>query len=363
MLRPILLLLFLAVVAAVLLPAPGHGCMAVPPKGYKLRIAEESAVIVWDALSKTQHFIRRATFETAAPNFGFLVPTPSKPELAEVKDAVFGFLEELIKPRIVQVSGGFEFTSLLLPGSSADATLATRSGDKAAAPAVRVLATVRVAGYDAAVLEADNTQALNDWLAKHGYPSSPELVSWLSPYVAANWKITAFKIAPDAAKEGQVRSSAVRMSFQTERPFFPYREPQPADAKQVDDGPRLLRVFFIGEARTTGKRGNLPWPARVAWADRLDAAQLGTLARDLDVPPEQLRSGAWLTTFEDPASPRPGTDEVFFESAAEQSVVRPPDIIQRLPPVKVPAELALLVFGLVVTAGIVGLRRWRPKAG
>jgi len=34
-------------------------------------IAEEEAVIVWDAPHKIEHFIRRATFETAKP-FGFL---------------------------------------------------------------------------------------------------------------------------------------------------------------------------------------------------------------------------------------------------------------------------------------------------
>ena len=53
-----------------------------------MRIAEESAVIVWEGATRTEHFVRRATFATTAADFGFLVPTPSKPELAEVVKAV-----------------------------------------------------------------------------------------------------------------------------------------------------------------------------------------------------------------------------------------------------------------------------------
>jgi hypothetical protein len=61
-------------------------------------VAEESAIIVWDAGSKIQHFIRRATFAADTPDFGFLVPTPSQPTLAESKDEAFSFQEKLIAP-------------------------------------------------------------------------------------------------------------------------------------------------------------------------------------------------------------------------------------------------------------------------
>ena len=60
---------------------------------------------------------------------------------------------------------------------------------------VRVLDEQRVAGYDAAVLEADSANALNAWLAKHEYVTRPDLAAWLDTYVKAKWKITAFKVA------------------------------------------------------------------------------------------------------------------------------------------------------------------------
>src|ERR1019366_3826961 len=65
-----------------LLPADAEGCAAIRrsdrPDDY-IRIAEESAIIVWDPVKKIEHFIRRATFDTKSPDFGFLVPTPAVP--------------------------------------------------------------------------------------------------------------------------------------------------------------------------------------------------------------------------------------------------------------------------------------------
>jgi hypothetical protein len=52
-------------------------------------IEHEDALIVWDPGKGMEHFIRRARFDTTAKDFGFLVPTPSKPELAEVPDSLF----------------------------------------------------------------------------------------------------------------------------------------------------------------------------------------------------------------------------------------------------------------------------------
>ncbi|MFO0618419.1 MAG: hypothetical protein U0414_37845 [Polyangiaceae bacterium] len=44
------------------------------PRGAEVAIANEEAGIVWDAKTKTEHFIRTARFVSS---FGFLVPTPS----------------------------------------------------------------------------------------------------------------------------------------------------------------------------------------------------------------------------------------------------------------------------------------------
>ena len=58
---------------------PLVACAPAPREGQIVEIADESAVIIWDSASQTEHFIRRASFKTEATDFGFLVPTPSQP--------------------------------------------------------------------------------------------------------------------------------------------------------------------------------------------------------------------------------------------------------------------------------------------
>jgi hypothetical protein len=69
-------------------------CAPAPHAGDEIAIVEESAVIVWDAAAQTEHFIRRATFHDKGRDFGFLVPTPGVPALAEVGDEIFDKLEQ-----------------------------------------------------------------------------------------------------------------------------------------------------------------------------------------------------------------------------------------------------------------------------
>src|ERR1022692_3600634 len=97
---------------------------------------------------------------------------------------------------------------------------------------VRVLGEQDVGGFKSAILEADNTEDLSNWLKDNGYSSDPELQSWLVPYIANKWKITAFKIAQDPTTGKPATTRPVRMSFATDKPFFPYREPEGKDYKQ-----------------------------------------------------------------------------------------------------------------------------------
>src|SRR5262245_52407848 len=77
------------------------GCAAIERRGGpSISIAEESAIIVWDPAKKVQHFIRRAAFDTTSSDFGFLVPTPTMPELPlkTVEDGIFGAVDTWLLP-------------------------------------------------------------------------------------------------------------------------------------------------------------------------------------------------------------------------------------------------------------------------
>src|SRR5262245_51929797 len=165
----------------------GHGCKIVSRDDDYVEIAEESAIIVWDASAKTQHFIRWVSFATEAQDFGFLVPTPTKPVLAEATETAFQLLNDLIKPETVNQ---LQVSLFCVPTCSKMPAPVDSIGD------VRVLDEQRIGGFDTVVLEADDAQALGNWLKHYGYSADPD---WrrLDPYVKKNWKITAFKIAQD----------------------------------------------------------------------------------------------------------------------------------------------------------------------
>jgi hypothetical protein len=320
-------------------------------------ISEESAIIVWDQATKTQHFIRKAAFQAGVAkgkeaDFGFLVPTPAFPLLKEVGKSAFDTMADIMRPPVKETSK-LDFTPALCFFVPFAGKKAERGIDKAAGN-VKVLHEQQVAGYDAAVLEASDGKALNKWLGDNGYASRPALENWLDHYVKLKWKITAFKIAekapPKSAADELFRplaTGAVRMSFTTERPFFPYREPEEkSDEAKEPHINRLMQVFFLSQGRMAGKlEGGAMWSATIRWTDELKAPYLESLTKDLLLE-SGLPKGTWLTTFEDRTRHRPQED-LFFELAAEQTSIVPPPIIVVTNTIHVPADVLLLVLFVV----------------
>src|SRR6185369_4425655 len=116
---------------------------------------------------------------------------------------------------------------------------------------------------------------LQKWLSDHGYAASEDLAQWLDAYVRQKWTITAFKID---ASDTQPRTAAVKMSFHTARPYFPYREPVSQKRIASDEAAtRALRIWFIGPERVTAAIGDGTfWPGILRRSEplRVELAQL-----------------------------------------------------------------------------------------
>lgn len=317
----------LALIALLALVAEpiAHACAPAPPAGEEVKIADEEAVIVWDSSTATEHFIRRAQFASTAKSFGFLVPTPTKPELGEVSDSIFYELSWQLRPEVVVDTSGFTIDPE--PVLWKACVLTRMKSDRAAMASVEVMQSVNVAGFDATTLRADTPEAITAWLDAHGFAITPELTAWISVYVAQRWTITAFVVASKDPNSPTVTTSAVRMSFKTIEPFYPYREPAPiamTTTPRVQTASRLLRVFFLADGRytaTLGHQNEAPaWSAKTLHASKVQV-------------PEALRAftpEAYLTVFHDDANPRVATDEVYFSRAPEQKDVRQ-QIVQHEP--------------------------------
>jgi hypothetical protein len=323
-------------------------CAPAPPRDFHVSVTGEQALIVWDQKTRTQHFVRRASFASDAADFGFLVPTPSRPELAEAPDAVFDALEDAIQPEVIEetVFQPEPMVLLLFPFFALRSSAPPPQG----AARVRVVEQKRVAGYDATVLEATDAAALLGWLAGHGYDARPELREWLQPYVQQRSMITAFKIARDA-REKSVATRAVRMSFTADTPFFPYREP--SDQREGPKRPRELFVYVVAAERLDGSIGKDGTWSR----ELLYAAAKPDLARLLGAAVPSVPAGAWLSAYRDRESPRPGVDDLFFTRAATQSSFVPaPVYTTRHERIPVPLDV---IAGAVV--GMLWVRRRRRR--
>jgi hypothetical protein len=325
-------------------PDGAAGCGGAHRPGERVDVADETALIVWDAKTKTQHFIRRATFQSTGYDFGFLVPTPDRPELAASDDDLFKELAELTAPKI-------EYRTVIENpiGCGGSGSVTSRGDDRAGPSGVIVLEQKRVGDFDAAVLAlrpgakddpAAGAAELALWLANSAYAFTPGLQTWLEPYVRDGWVVTAFKIAVDPQSAEKQKAAVtlgarpVRMSFRTERPFFPYREPEDQRDERAKSVPRLLRVFVAAPTRFAAKLGDgsQPWPGKTVWAGEIEAPRWTDVFRHAKVPTPPATNGWWLTEFEDRSTPRPGTDEVYFEPSVDTSpVYRRPHVVDRMP--------------------------------
>src|SRR5262249_4261661 len=182
-----------------------------------------------------------------------------------------------------------------------------------------------------AVLETNSSGALIAWLKEHGYAFSPEIEAWAKPYVEAGGKFTALKIAKNPSSlEKAVSAAALRLSFKTERPLFPYPEPDPkAFAQPLGAKQRLLPVYFLPRA---GYRGELtrepPWTGQVAWAGKLAPEARKKLLELLKLPASTGPATWWLTEFEDAWPYQVAPADVYFCRDRNQNTVRRPPIIQ-----------------------------------
>ncbi len=334
-------------------------CCPAPPSGRPVVNADQTVILLWDAATHTQHFIRKASFRSDADDFGFIVPTPNVPELEESGDAAFPYLLYLTKPEVKTVwrPVGIGCASREQP------TFALAAG-AAHQEAVRVLQEKEVAGFNAVVLEASTAGALVAWLREHGYAYSPEVAAWAKPYVEGGWKFVALKVAKDPSSSGKgVAASALRISFHTDRPLFPYREPDPAaSAEALGVKHRLLRIYFVAEARYRGElTPEKPWTGRVAWAGKLTPQARQKLLELLKLPADAGPAAAWLTEFEDDWPYRAAPADVYFSRDKDQGSVRRDPIIRYVSSGG-PGDVSLFAVAAVVVIPPL-LRRVRKTSG
>lgn len=317
-----------------LLCAQASACATFFPPDVFGFLASEKAIIIWDEENKTEHFIRRASFKTEADQAGFIVPTPTRPEFGEVGGQLFDGLEALTSPKVnYKPRRRYRLTSvvnLFLLGGGAGA---------APPPALELLEQVQVAGYEVSVLKARETQALESWLQEHGYRFSKEDRAWVAPYIEKGFVLSAFRYLAEGG-EG-FSSQSIRMSFKTETPYYPYREP----ARSQTTERRSLQLYLIGEKRMEGRLGAEPWKAETPHSGPVEGL------------PEELQSyteARWVTVFNDDSAVRPLGHDLTFVESVDSSPLYPPELV-----IEVPTHTPIYVEPLLLLLGALSYGLYR----
>lgn len=201
-------------------------------------MATERVLIVYDQPREFEHFIREVRFQRVKARFAFLVPTPSRPEIAKVEEEPFDLLADI-----------YPFTPP--PEPESPGLFDGESKAVAAAPprGVEVLEVKRIGSFTAFVLAATDGQALDQWLKDNDISRPGNAVPWLQHFVDLKFYFTAFRYEPPSADGGNTNtmtSETVRLSFKSPAAYYPYLEP----ARGAVEAPaRDLRVWTISQTK------------------------------------------------------------------------------------------------------------------
>lgn len=190
-------------------------------------LSQENVLLLFDAESHTEHFIREVAFRDAGKPFGFVVPTPSEPQVVEVPTSPFPKLRDVFPFQLEADAWGVGLGGI---GSGAGVT---------------VKQTSKIGSFTAFVLAATDDKALAGWLKEHGLSTTPESERWLAHYVRLKFHFVAMRFDPPVgAPSGAVEAETFRISFKTPLPFYPYLEPARAPAKRSRRG-RSLDLWLV----------------------------------------------------------------------------------------------------------------------
>src|SRR5512140_1317313 len=130
-------------------PAAADGCFVWTNRDIDITEPEQKAVLVFDR--GWEDLILEVKYEGPAPEFGWVVPLPSKPEMSPAKARLFEDLSMLTQERHFGMSWrGW-------------------GGAGGLASAVKLLEQKRVGIYDTTVLSSDNGEALGEWLRNNKF--------------------------------------------------------------------------------------------------------------------------------------------------------------------------------------------------
>jgi hypothetical protein len=264
-------------------------CCGVSPSGQPVTFGDQSNIIVWNAETKTEHFIRNAHFDSKAKDFGFIAATPSVPELDDrASKEAFDFLAKFQPPETNLYGGD------------------TLSAEPAAAAPVEMLQQVDVGKYQATTVRSDDSSAMAAYLKANGYDMPAGSKEWVAFYTGKKWVFTAFKVRKKS--EGQSETGIIRMSFKTDEPFNPYYVPLENSSRGG-----ILKVYFVSDGVYRASIGHGGKKVSARWNNQIEDQAVASLAELTGIQESEFPKKLGVTYFEKQGWLDGSKDDLFFK--------------------------------------------------
>ena len=141
---------------------------------------------------------------------------------------------------------------------------------------------------------------------------------WLGYYTKKGWVFAALKYV--ATPETTTHTKAVRISFKTDEPHYPYK--MPSDAFKPG-WVRPLKLYFVADSRIKARLadGGSQWTGREVWSGELPKGHYADLAEELALQPSDLPANATVTIFENREDESKYDEDLVFVGATNWSLI------------------------------------------
>jgi hypothetical protein len=180
----------------------------------------------------------------------------------------------------------------------------------AGAGGVDVIDQYMVGDFEVSIVRASDGSSMLAWLKENNYTNRPAMEDWLDHYTEMGWYFAALKFVREEDADTP-ETKAVRVSFKTDVPFYPYKMPSDTWPKGHY---RPIALYFVskGIARGQYRQGGGAWEAREHWSGDLPREQAMELASNIGLQPEEIPEEATLTVFANTRNAQGYDSDVYF---------------------------------------------------
>jgi hypothetical protein len=255
-------------------------------------VSGETALVTWDGTTETIDMILKLKGEAA--DAGWIMPTPAGTAVSLGDKTIFPKLVTAIAPRVEKRYS--YWPSFGVGASGSDRMVG-------AAPGGVAVTVSQIGPFTVSTLSSTDPQAVNTWLADHGYPTRPELTGTFGLYLAKGWSIQAVKLtSPGGQLTGDL--DPLRMTFPATTPVYPILL-----SKHAGDTQTVTLYLVAAHRMVVDTKASATSYTTPLFAGRVPAAQLGIQGLEGD--------SVYLTAFTEVLMPGQITADYTFRQAPD----------------------------------------------